>query len=241
MKTENYKYIASCVLTRDYPELSRKAISYVKSLGIPISRCCVAKYKVKEFEDSVDPSIRDEWKSLPHHLPIENTDTIVSVCHNCTNIIAETIPGVKIISLYELILNDENFIYPDYHNEEMTIQDCWRASDHFEEKKAVRALMKKMNIKIREIKEPEDFCGISLFRPQPPRNPIMAPKHYGPQSTVGKFGTYTAEEQVELMKKHAEKIETDKVVTYCHYCQKGLELSGKESLHIIELLFPTED
>ena len=237
MEKEQVKYIASCVFSRDYPQLSKKVLTYMEQAGLPVMRCCFPSYKVREFEDAMAETIKADWCRLPHYIPVEDGDTIISVCHNCTNLIVETKPKAKVVSLYEWILADKKFIYPDYQGREMTIQDCWRAADHYEEKKAVRMLLEKMNIRAREIAEPEDFCGLSLLRPQPARNPKVAPKHYGPEKTVGKFGTYTLEEQKAIMLKHAEKIRTEEVVCYCHYCLKGLELSGKKSYHIVDLLF----
>jgi len=230
------KYIASCVLSREYPSISRKAISYMEQRGIPLMRCCVDKYKVREFEEAMDESIAEKWKSISHFLGMEEGDTIISACHNCTNILMETRPEIRTMSLYEYILADEDFVYPDYGGEQMTLQDCWRAADHADEKKAVRELLKRMNISVVEMENKEDFCGISLYRPQPARNPKMAPGHYGPEKTEGKFGSYTAEQQREFMIRHAAQIHTDKVVCYCHYCLEGLQMSGKEAVHLIDLL-----
>jgi len=233
---ESKKYIASCVLSRNYPEISRKAIDYMEKQGIPVMRCCVNKYKIREFEDAMDESIAEKWKSLPHYLEMNKGDTVVSACHNCTNIIMETRPEIHTISLYEHILHDDHFVYPDYRGEVMMLQDCWRAADHDEEKSAVRELLKRMNITVVEMEEKEDFCGVSLYRPQPVRNPRMAPGHYGPEKTTGKFGSYTEEQQREFMIRHTDKIPTDKVVCYCHYCLEGLQMSGKEAEHLINLL-----
>ena len=42
-----YRYIASCVFTRDYPELSLRIQDYLKErFGMEITRCCAEKYKV---------------------------------------------------------------------------------------------------------------------------------------------------------------------------------------------------
>ena len=47
-----YRYIASCVFTRDYPELSLRIQDYLKErFGMEIIRCCAEKYKVRQFEE----------------------------------------------------------------------------------------------------------------------------------------------------------------------------------------------
>ena len=52
-----YRYIASCVFTRDYPELSLRIQDYLKErFGMEIIRCCAEKYKVRQFEEVMAPS-----------------------------------------------------------------------------------------------------------------------------------------------------------------------------------------
>ena len=96
-----------------------------------------------------------------------------------------------------------------------------------------------MNIEFVELKdnfEKTDFCGISLYRPQPKRNPTLAPKHYV-DGAVGKFEPHTPEEQKKIMEDYCKQFTTDTVVCYCHYCHEGLELGGMNTKHIAELLF----
>ena len=96
-----------------------------------------------------------------------------------------------------------------------------------------------MNIECVEQEENREntrFCGISLYQPQPPRNPKLAPKRFL-ENAVGLFKEHTQEEKKQKMEAHCSKIRTQKVVAYCHYCQKGLNLGGKTGIHIANLLF----
>ena len=98
-------------------------------------------------------------------------------------------PGVEVHSLWELIDSDPAFSFADHHELKAYIQDCWRSRDRKDEQDAVRSLMKKMNIDIMELsgsREKTDFCGVSLYSAQPPRNPKLAPKHYV-AGAAGKF------------------------------------------------------
>lgn len=80
-----YRYIASCVFTRDYPELSLRIQDYLKQrFGMDIIRCCADKYKVKQFEDVMAPSVCERWKATPHFIPFDPDTTMISICHNCT-------------------------------------------------------------------------------------------------------------------------------------------------------------
>ena len=48
---------------------------------------------------------------------------MVSICHNCSAIFEERHPEINSQSIWELILEDENFNYPNYHGEKITVQD----------------------------------------------------------------------------------------------------------------------
>lgn len=91
-------------------------------------------------------------------------DTVYSLCHNCSAIIEEYKTGVEIKSLWELILSDNDFPYPDYSGADITVQDCWRTRERTAEQDAVRELLKKMNFTVRELemnREKTQFCGVS--------------------------------------------------------------------------------
>jgi len=135
---------------------------------------------------------------------------------------------------------DDSFPFPDYRGMQATVQDCWRSRERREEQDAVRSLLKKMNIdwlEAPEHHEKTDFCGASLYRAQPPRNPKLAPKHYL-EGAAGKFIPHTQEEQVLLMEKYCGRLSTKKVVCYCHYCLEGLKMGKTDASHLAHLLFP---
>ena len=96
-----------------------------------------------------------------------------------------------------------------------------------------------MNVDIVELeksRELTDFCGASLYRAQPPRNPKLAPKHYV-DGAVGKFMPHTPEEQHKIMENYCSKFGAERVVCYCHYCLEGLITGGKDGRHLAGLLF----
>ena len=236
-------YIASCVFTAQFPELSLRIQQYIGNrFSMPIVRCCFPKYKLKEFEDKMPRGIvQDAWCSLPDSAPLQPGDTVYSLCHNCSNIIEEMHPDVHVKSLWELIAGDEEFSFPDYSGTEVTLQDCWRAKERYEEQNAVREILKKMNmvyVETEQNRENTRYCGSSLLRPQPARNPKVAPRHYGIEATEGLFIPHTEDEQVQLMREYCSAFETETVVCYCHYCLEGLLQGGKDGRHIAQLLFP---
>lgn len=234
-------YIASCVFSAKFPELSRKIREYVSSAyGIEVIRCCVPKWKVKIYEEKMAEGIlRDSWKALPETATFTNGDETWSLCANCSNIIEECHSGVAVHSLWELIDQDENFPFPDYSGLKVTIQDCWRSRERSEVQSTVRSLLTKMNIEFVEAEknhENTDFCGNSLYRAQVARNPKLAPKHYKEQAE-GKFIPHTEEEQKRIMEEYCRQYTTETVVCYCHYCLEGLITGGVDGRHLAHMLF----
>jgi len=233
-------YIASCVFTEEYPALSFKIKNYVsEKFNLPVIRCCVANYKVEEFENRMPENFRAYWQSIKHYEKFSAGSTMVSLCHNCAAIFEERHPEILRQSLWELILEDENFKYPNYGGEKITVQDCWRQKENFSEQNAVRELLRRMNFEIVELEENFErtkFCGYSLYQPQPPRNPKLAPKRFL-HGAQGLFKEHSQQEKENLMREYCAKIPTEKVVAYCHYCVRGLKLGGKNAFHLAQILF----
>lgn len=238
MSYQDHVYIASCVFTRQWPELSAKIQKYISGrFDMRIARCCADNYKVQEFVKEMPDWYRAEWSALPPYLVLKPTETMVSLCHNCSAIFEETQPNVRRKSLWELILEDEDFPYPNYGGEAMTVQDCWHAKDNLAEQKAVRLLLKKMDIVAVELPQPrQDFCGISLLRPSPARNLKLAPNRFV-VNAQGKFIPHTPEQQKAAMVEYCRCFTTKKVAAYCHYCVEGLKLGGAKAFHLAQLLF----
>lgn len=235
-------YIASCVFTPQFPELSFRIQDYAeKRFGFSIVRCCVPGYKLKEIEERMpEGKIRESWSKLADSGRFKAGDEVWSLCHNCNNIIEEVNSGVKVYSLWELIDSDEKFPIPQYPDLNVTVQDCWRARTRSDEQKAVRSLLDKMQISWQEAPENHEkteFCGVSLYRPQPLRNPKIAPKFYV-EGAVGKFIPHTEEQQAEIMKEYCKQYKTDTVICYCHYCLEGLKFGDVDARHLAQMLFP---
>ena len=207
-------YVASCVFTEEYPALSKKICDYMREKSVPIIRCCVDKYKVAEFEERMPENYRDEWRAIKHFEKYPAGSVMISLCHNCAAIFEERHPEIMRESLWEYILADKSFKYTDLGGEAITIQDCWRQKENFAEQEAVREILRLMNVKIVELPENHErtkFCGYSLYQPQPPRNPKLAPKRflYGAQ---GLFREHTPEQKNCLWKSIAHKFGRKKLL-----------------------------
>lgn len=184
--------------------------------------------------------VADLWRATVHYQPFDEDTTMVSVCHNCMAVFQETFPNIKVLSLYEFILEYvPEFPYPDYGGVRMTLQDCWRQYDNEAEQAAVREMLRRMHIEVVELQKNHadtTFCGVSTLRPAPPRNLVMAPHRFVDQAQ-GFFAPHTPEEQKAYMKEYCKQITTDAVVAYCHYCTQGFNLAEQKNYHLAELLF----
>ena len=139
-------YFPGCKVKGDFPAASEKLAAYIQSKRVvtPVGCCRV-----------------DHDKLTP-------ADTAVVVCNNCANIIAESGDPGQIEFVWEIIDNDPEFPFPDYHGEKMTIQDCWLAVEKRHVQDAIRSLMRKMNIDVVELAENHEktrFCGMNLVAP----------------------------------------------------------------------------
>ena len=148
-------YFPGCKVKGDFPAASEKLAAYIQSKRVvtPVGCCRV-----------------DHDKLTP-------ADTAVVVCNNCANIIAESGDPGQIEFVWEIIDNDPEFPFPDYHGEKMTIQDCWLAVEKRHVQDAIRSLMRKMNIDVVELAENHEktrFCGMNLVAPCNPSNAKLA-------------------------------------------------------------------
>lgn len=238
-KMKQFRYIASCNFTLFYPKWSARIQHHLKS-RMDIIRCCTDKYRVKDFEDMMAPAVADQWKQTTHYKAFDADTCMVSVCHNCTAVFQEQHPGIKVISLWEYILNYvEDFPYPDFGGVEMSLQDCWRQYDNAAEQAAVRQLLRKMNIRPVELAQHHAdtrYCGLSTLRPAPRRNLALAPERFV-KNAAGIFTPHSPEEHKAYMEAYCKQIKTEAVVAYCHYCTQGFQLVGQPNYHLCELLF----
>lgn len=149
-------YFPSCKFTAQYPLQSEKIKDYMKDRhGAKIARCC-----------------------KPGLASITGEDTVVYICNTCAAFFRESTPANKVVSVWELLVEDKDFRFPKYENRKVTIQDCWRTNDNIAQQKAARGLLEKMNIEIVELNENCDttkFCGYTLYEPLPARYDELAP------------------------------------------------------------------
>lgn len=211
-----YVYYPSCKFTEFSPKVSALLTDYMQHhCDAIIAGCC-----------------RSE------HALLTSGDVAVTICNTCQAIVQEDSPA-RVVSIWELIAQDSSFTFPDKKGEGVTLQDCWRSRGCAAQQDAVRTILHRMNVNVVELNECRDnsmFCGTTLYAPQPEENVTFAPVRFG-RDAAGLFVPRSTDEQRELMRKHCEMIETDKVVCYCVPCTKGIRLGGKDGVHLADYLF----
>ena len=214
-------FFPSCKIKADFPAESEDVRRYLEEQhGVTTTGCC-----------------------KPCRTQLTDADQAVVICNNCAAIVEESSAAPTLTYVWELIDQDTDFPFPDHSGMQATIQDCWAARERRSMQEAIRSLLRKMNIEIVELAENQEhtkFCGISLYQPQPARNPKLAPKRFL-EGAKGLFQEHTQEEKKRLMEEHCAQIATDKVAAYCHYCLLGLNLGGKKGFHLARLLFEPEN
>ena len=208
-------YVPGCDVSRNHPEASARAAAYMQAKGIPLGPCC-----------RKDVSF------------VKDGDTLVINCTQCALIFAERLPNTKLLSMYEYLLGDGDFAWPERQGETMVLQDCLRTRQNKAMQDAVRQCLANMHVNVIEAehnRQASDFCGVWLNNPAASDCVEAAPETFA-----------RLEKQRVLLSKDAQKAKmeayvaaapTEKIIVYCNGCEKGIRLGNGKPVHMIELLF----
>lgn len=208
-------YEPSCKFKANHPEASARIQAYLRKKGIIVTGCCRPSQKL-----------------------YTDTDTVLFNCTSCSIIVKEVHPETESMSVYEYLLKDNDFPWPDYHGERITVQDCFRARNDRATQEAVRQCMIRMKIVPVELAdenyEKAAFDGPFLFHPIAENNMTIAPAAFS--RIAEHVMMFSEEEQSELLKKQVAKYTTDRTAVYCNSCEKGISLGGGNPVHLLELI-----
>ena len=144
---------------------------------------------------------------------------VINVCPGCDKRYRQNYEDSTTISLWEVLTESDFFTFPDYQGKEMSIIDACPTRSEVRVHKAIRTLLKKMNITLIEPEKTgtkSTCCGDSFWSSLPP-------------------------EKIKIqMKKRTSEIPVDDVVVYCVSCSKSVFIGGKNPHYIIDLLFDEE-
>ncbi len=140
---------------------------------------------------------------------------IISICPGCIHKF-ESKHGYKSTSIYDVILSDPSFPYPDYHGAEVSIQDACPTRHHPTVQAAVRQLLENMHL-----------CLIEP--PHTRENTICCGDVY--------WNSLSREETLQKMQERGAEMPCEDVVVYCVSCIKALHHGGKTPRYLMDLLF----
>jgi len=141
---------------------------------------------------------------------------VINICPGCDKRFRSDYVNCSTISLWEILAVSDSFPFPDYGGQKMTIVDACPTRDQDHVQKAIREIVKKMNI---DLVEPEKTmakstcCGDSFF------------------------GVLPVEEVKYQMVKKASEMPLNDVVVYCVSCSKSMFIGNKQPRYLIDLLF----
>jgi hypothetical protein len=150
---------------------------------------------------------------------LESGIEVINICPGCDRRYRQNYTDSTTVSLWEILAAAESsdfFDFPDYHGEKMSIIDACPTRDQERVHKAIRILLKKMNIS------------------------LIEPKMTGIHSTCCGdtfFGQIPLDKVKKQMVKRAGEMPVDDVAVYCVSCAKSMFIGGKNPHYMIDLLF----
>ena len=143
----NLIYFPSCNFTKASPEAAKRLQAYLTKT-MPAAGCC-----------------RTDKKEYPAG------ERALYFCQACREVLEERFPQLVPENLFVWLNREAGFVLPDYSGLAVSVQDCWRDREHPEIHRAVRSLLSKMGVAVREIsrnREQADYCGNLHFAPERP-------------------------------------------------------------------------
>ncbi len=152
---------------------------------------------------------------------LEPGTRILTPCTTCAQTYRKHYPDCETIWVLEEMLSWEDFPFPDYGGEEMSVQDTCSGRTDDRYLNTVRALLERMNIRVIEAEKSGKkgrCCGQLLYGRQP----------------MEKVEAY--------MKGRAAEMPCENVVTYCASCNRAMNIGGRQSRFLLDLMWgePTQ-
>jgi hypothetical protein len=151
-----------------------------------------------------------------HDPKLPENSKVINMCPGCDKRFSKDYKGVTTVSLWEVINENNFFVYPDYKGRKMSIIDACPTREVSIVQNSIRDLLIKMNID------------------------LVEPKNTRKESTCcGDFyyGTMPTVKVKELMIEKALEMPADEIVVHCVSCVMAVCNGGKNPRYIADLLF----
>jgi len=144
---------------------------------------------------------------------------VINVCPGCDRRYRENYADPSTVSLWEILAESDDFAFPDYGGQRMTVIDACPTRDQPRIHNAIRRLAERMNIAVIEpekTRERGTCCG---------------------DISYGKLPT---DKVLSQMKAKAATMPVDDIIVYCVSCSKAMFNGGKSPRYMVDLLFNEE-
>jgi len=151
-----------------------------------------------------------------HDPKLPENSKVINVCPGCDKRFSKDYEGVTTVSLWEVINENNFFVYPDYKGRKMSIIDACPTREVTIVQNSIRDLLLKMNI--------------NLVEPQNTRkeSTCCGDVYYGSMPTA---------KVKELMVEKALEMPLDDIVVHCVSCVMAVCNGGKNPKYLADLLF----
>ena len=220
-KSPKYVFVPGCTIPAYKPELVEKVYAHLKeTLGDDVSamlRCCGKVTKmIGEDKKFIlrNKLANDEIEKI-------GADTIITICPSCFKTFSDT-SDKKVISYWDLMrekigLPKEAIGKGNNSPVTFNVHDSCVTRDIVSHHENIRWMLKEMGYKFEEmnnVRENTRCCGVG-----------------------GMVCSSNPELYKEIYTRRANDCTQDSVISYCGSCRGTLEAAGKDSLHILDLLF----
>ena len=206
-------YFPSCNFTKASPQAAKRLRDWMRE-RMPAAGCC-----------------RTDKREYPAGA------RALYFCQACREVLEERFPQLEPENLFVWLDREGGLALPDYGGLTVSLQDCWRDREHPEIHQAVRSLLGKMGVEVREIarnREGADYCGNLHFTPERPE--AIALINARPDTPLWQL---PAEEQRLIFAEQLEKHGGLPVLCCCNRCKAGMETAGAKAIHLMELVMGT--
>lgn len=203
-------YFPSCNFTKASPQAAKKLRDWLKE-QMPVAGCC-----------------RVDKRGYPAG------SRALYLCQACREGLEERFPQLLPENLFVWLDREGGLALPDYSGLTVSLQDCWRDRAHPEIHQAVRSLLGKMGVTVREIagsREAADYCGNLHFQPKRPEAEALVSARPGTP-----LWQFPEEEQRVIFAEQLKKHGGLPVLCYCNRCKLGIETAGGRAVHLMELV-----
>ena len=219
-KGKGIVFFPGCSLSSYSPDIVMDTYEYLKEklpeVAIALKCCGNPTYSMGESE-----KFSKLYNDLDREFKNNNVKEVIVACENCYKTIKNNSPDIKVSSLWEVIskhgVPDRKKSYYESLDKAFSIHDPCPTRNESKMHDAVRSILSELGIKVKEMeftREKTLCCGSGAM-----------------------IGVTSKELAMKQGEKRANQSTETCIISYCEECVESIRKGGKESIHILDLLF----